>query len=210
MTSTFDDLRDLPELVTAARDGDETAWTSLVRRFEPLIASITRGYRLSSDDALDVSQTVWVRLVEHLARLREPRALPGWISTTASRACLDIINTQRRAVAVDPTDLCNPAHRHRRVAREDDDHGEIDAELQRRENEQAVRNGLAQLTGSQRRLLILLTAEPAVPYAQISAELGLPIGSIGPTRARYLQKLGKTEAVRRLTAGDRRPIRAVA
>ena len=99
---------DVIELVDAARGGDTSAWAELVRRYEPLIASISRRYRISASDAVDVSQTVWLKVVSNLAHLRDPRGLPGWIATTTGRVCMQLIATQRRAVAVDPVVLANP------------------------------------------------------------------------------------------------------
>ena len=195
---------DVAVLVAAALDHDEAAWEALVRRYEPLIASYTRRYRLSAADAADVSQTVWSRVVGHLGRLRDARALPGWISATTAHACLDVVTRQRRTVCVDPTVLANPTRQHAAVVADPVERAEIDAALVRHERDRAIREGLAELTPSQRELLLLLVAEPPMSYLQISALLGVPVGSIGPTRARCLEKLGRTQAIRRLIAPDAR------
>jgi DNA-directed RNA polymerase specialized sigma24 family protein len=74
-------------LVTRARHGDQQAWDALVERYAPLVWSICRRHRLSRADTDDVGQTVWLLLVTHLDRLREPAALPGWLATRPSPAC---------------------------------------------------------------------------------------------------------------------------
>src|SRR5215831_14280817 len=73
------------DLVTGARGGDRQAWDALVERYAPLIWSICRQYRLGRADADDVGQSVWLRLVDHLDQIREPTALPGWLTTTTRR-----------------------------------------------------------------------------------------------------------------------------
>src|SRR4051812_28010235 len=92
----------LTSAVEAAKDGDQGAWNQLVERYIPLVMSVTRRYGLRSHDAADVNQTLWLRLVEHLADIREPHALPGWIVTTASRESLRLLKSRKRDVAVDP------------------------------------------------------------------------------------------------------------
>jgi RNA polymerase sigma factor (sigma-70 family) len=201
MSATRGDLD--AELVAAAREGDEGAWTALVERYQPVVNAITRRHRLSAADGADVSQNVWLALVNHLADLREPRALCGWISTIAARACLEVIKLRNRTVVVDPlapTGLDQPA------AGTPWETGaeviELDEALLQSERRKAVRQGLAQLTPVQQDLLLLLVADPPLPYEQISLRLGMPVGSIGPTRARVLRKLGDTAAIRVLLGRD--------
>ena len=193
---------ELLEVVARAVEGDQEAWANLVQRYESLISSIARRYRLCADDAVDVSQTVWMKLVQHLPHLRSPLALPGWISITASRVCLGVIADDRRTVLMDPMVLANPDARHHHLVNSSKDDVDIDDSLVRLENAQALRDGLAELPDSQRDLLSLLVAEPPLTYAQISARLGVPIGSIGPNRARYLKRLRNTAAVQRLTTTE--------
>src|SRR3954464_4923539 len=95
-------LPEVEELVDAARAGDAAAWDALVDRFLPLVTAVIRRLRLSAADADDVNQTVWLRLVEHLDRLREPRALPGWLATTARNEGLRVIRQRARDLPVDP------------------------------------------------------------------------------------------------------------
>lgn len=189
---------DIEDLVTGAREGDQDCWSELVERHQPIIDAVTRRYRLGREDAADVSQTVWLQLTSHLAGIREPRALPGWIKVTAEREAFRLIRIGRRTTSLEPIagfyeGQAGPAEL--RYSSLVDD---IDADLLRSEELVAVREGLATLKPNQRELLLMLVAEPAVPYAQISSELGLPIGSIGPTRARCLRKLEATPSVQAL------------
>ena len=180
----------LPELVAAALAGNRSAWDTLVARFGPLITSVTRRFGLSPSDADDVRQTVWLRLLEHLADLREPRALPGWIATTTRREALRVLSG-RRVEPVDPqTDT--------RLDTVTTD--EPDANLLRAERRHAVHAGLAELHAPQRDLLQLTVADTDNSYRQISRRLGIPIGSIGPTRARCLHKLRNTAPLQALAS----------
>jgi len=181
----------LPALVAAATAGDQRAWSALVERFAPLVTSIVRRFRLTPADADDIAQTVWLHLLEHLADLREPRALPGWIVTTTRREATRVLSGERRVEPVDPQE-------DRRL--DGIDRRDVAAGLLSAERRQAVRDGLSELPTRHRELLLLTVADPDIPYRQISRRLGIPTGSIGPTRARTLRKLGDTEAVRALAS----------
>ena len=185
---------DVSVLVKAAADGDGESWNALVERYLPLVWSVTRGYRLSAKDAEDVSQTVWLRLVEHLTDSREPRALPKWIMTTTKHEVLHLIRAHQRELPVDP--LVDSSL-------DSTEHLELDAELLRCERHQALRDGLAELAPQHRELLLLLIADPPISYREISRLLDIPIGSIGPTRARCLDRLRATPSMRAfLTVGQ--------
>ena len=188
----------LEQLVQAARDGDSDAWTAIVERYTELIRSVARRYRLSHADVEDVSQLVWLKLFDHIDRIREPRALPGWIATTTANACLGMAKTLVRAIPTDPVTLTQRNDATRSLSATD----EPTAVLQRREDWLGLRNGLAELPTEQRDLLILLMADPPLTYKQISQQLGRPIGSIGPTRARTLERLRNTTAVRAIALID--------
>ncbi|WP_216849533.1 RNA polymerase sigma factor [Pimelobacter simplex] len=179
----------LSMLVPAAREGDQDAWDTIVDRFAPLVDAIIRGHRLSEADGDDVSQTVWLRLVEHLGDLREPDALPGWIRTTTRHECLRLLAARGRVRPVDPQDDAGLDA----VAEDTTDTGLLDAE-----RAQLLREALAELPEARRALLLLLLADPPVAYDEISRLLGMPIGSIGPTRARALDQLRRTRALRGL------------
>src|SRR3954468_19125325 len=88
-------------LVEAAAAGQEAAWGQLVERFTPLVVSVVRRYRLGPEDAADVEQTVWLRLVQSLRRLREPAALPGWIQTTVRNEALRVASARRTVPLLD-------------------------------------------------------------------------------------------------------------
>ena len=177
----------LTGLVGAAADHDDDAWNELVRRFAGLVASTVRRYRLSGADAQDVSQFVWLRLIEHLSTLREPAALPGWLSTTTRHECERHLRASGRSVATDPMTL-EPTDR-------TGDPG-IDESLLAEERRRALLEGLAELSAHQRDLLLMLNADPPYAYAEISSALNIPVGSIGPTRSRILARLRETAPVK--------------
>jgi RNA polymerase sigma factor (sigma-70 family) len=181
--------------ITALKWSDEHASNALIEAYQPIIKSVCRSYRLKPEDAADVSQTVWMKVVDNLDRIREPRAMPGWIKTTATRAALGVLRSRNRLSVVDVSQD-NPAGWS--LLTPSTDGSEVDAGMLDAERRAAVRNGLAELTESHRTLLGLLVADPPISYQQISDQLGLPVGSIGPTRARCLRKLAATTAIRAL------------
>ncbi len=184
------DPADITLLVAEAEQGDEGAWGEIVDRYTPLVVSVALRYRLSSAELQDVSQTVWLRLVEHLSDLREARALPMWLITTAKREALRTAMASSRVRPADPQD----ASWTQRLVSEDDP----DADLVRSERHAALLDGFASLSTRQRELLTLLSEDPPVPYAEISRRMGIPIGAIGPTRARALERLRQTPSVQQL------------
>lgn len=181
-------MRDDPaviRMVTGARDGDKGAWDELVERYAPLVWSISRRYRLSAADVDDVGQSVWLLLVEHLPGLRDPAALPGWIATTTHRECLRVVKAGRRTEPADPNDLLTTPY----------DVGPIDEELLRHERRDAVRTAFAQLSPRCRSLLSMLVQDPPAAYQEISDKLHMPVGSIGPSRSRCLDRLRQAPAL---------------
>jgi len=179
------------DLVAGARNGDGQAWDALVERYAPLIWSICRRYGISGPAAEDVVQHVWLHLVESLNDLRDPAALPGWISTTTRRECCRIRRVQG-PVADDTQVLENlPDGRAKTV----------EHELLMAERHATLREAFARLPLPFQRLLALLVADPPVPYAEISARLGIPVGSIGPNRSRSLDRLRRDPAIVRLING---------
>ncbi len=173
-------------LVTSARDGDSASWDAVVDRFLPLVHRVISNYRLSSADAADVNQTVWLRLVEHVGELREPAALAGWIVTTARRESLRLLEARSRSLPVDP----------QAATLDVVDDEDVAEGLLRDERAQALREALNELPAERRELLALLSTDPPTSYDEISRRLGIPVGSIGPTRARALAQLRDSRALR--------------
>ena len=183
------------ELVRRAREGDAGGWEGLVDGYVGLIWAITHGYRLSEGDAHDVTQTTWLRLVENIDRLADPQRVGAWLATTARRECLRVLRQSQRTVLLrDGEDLDG----------EEVDGEEVDASLLRLEQSDAVRQAIAQLPPAAQALLGLLMLDPAPSYEEVSAALGMPIGSIGPTRGRILRKLAVLVAERGITDSPRR------
>jgi RNA polymerase sigma factor (sigma-70 family) len=168
-------------LVRSAANGDRDAWNLLVERFASTVWAITGGYRLGAEDARDVFQTTWLRLVEHLDRIEQPAAVGAWLATTARRESLRVLRLSGREVPsggdFDRVDLTSSAA--------------VDRDLIAGEQDALVRGLVDQLPVRSRFLLHLLSAEAPLSYKRISDALSMPIGSIGPTRGRALEKLRK-------------------
>lgn len=185
-------------LVEGARRGERTSWTALIQRYTPLVRGVARRYGLNDGDAEDVAQTVWLQLVRHLERVREPRALPKWIIMTARHESVRLARSSARTRSIESL-----------VDRPDElpaDHVAVDFGLLRAEEAQVLRDGLAALPRPHRELLLLLSVEPPLSYRDISRLLHIPIGSIGPTRARSLERLRTTPALRRYFRSTRRTV----
>jgi len=178
--------RDTAELLAAAGAGDSDAWNQLVERYARLVWSIARGFALSAADAADVSQTTWLRLVENLGRLREPDRLAGWLATTTRHECLRVLRKSGRELVGVDADL-------------DLESGEPtpEAVVLTTERDRLLWQSLGEIPQRCQVLLRALATEPPPSYQDVSAALGMPIGSIGPTRARCLDHLK-----RRLRARD--------
>ena len=189
-------MRDDPQvvaLVTRASGGDQNAWHELVDRYAPLVYTICTRYRLSNHDIEDVGQNVWLLLVEQLGKLREPAALPGWLATTTARECLRVVTaankSERLGTGLDDSVLFV-------------DKAVIDEEILMAERNAALRMALAELPSRCRQLLAMLISDPPCSYAEISATLQIPVGSIGPQRARCLERLRKSSALAGLGDSD--------
>jgi len=186
----------VPVLVRRAVAGDEASWAAIVDRYATLIWSVCRRFGLPQADADDVGQAVWLRLLEHLPDLREPAALPGWLVTTTRRECL----------------------RHAQKAQGRSSHEaplydeilaqsagvDLDDGLLQAERFDALRAAFTTLGAKCRRLLSLLLRDPTPAYAEVSVELNMPIGSIGPIRARCIESLRRSPELSALmNAGER-------
>jgi RNA polymerase sigma factor (sigma-70 family) len=171
--------QDIAELVRRAAAGDELAWRQLNDALGPLLRRVSSAYRLGEAEAADAVATAWLKLVENIGSLRDGCAVPGWLITTLRRECLTRARTRGRErpvanfVGVDePVDVV------------DFDRWLLDADRRH-----IVHRALMELSEQQRQLIVMLFADPAPSYAEISASLAMPIGSIGPTRRRLLGKL---------------------
>jgi RNA polymerase sigma factor (sigma-70 family) len=182
------------DLVMRARDGDQRAWDAIVERYAPLVWAICRRYQLPGADADDAGQAVWLALVDHIGQIRDPAALPGWLATTTARECGRLVRAARRS------SLCGHVLDSADIP--DSQAVLADDELLRAERHAALREALADLPPPCQRLITLLAEDPPVPYAQISALLGIPVGSIGPTRRRCLAKLRRHPAIAALTSAE--------
>ena len=180
-------------LVTGAAGGDPTAWEEIVERYAPLVWSICARLQLSNHDREDLGQKMRLLLVEQLGKLREPAALPGWIATTTHRECLRVMTAARKSERLG-TGLDD--------ALQFVDNTVIDEEILMAERNAALRAAFAELPPKGRRLLTILTSDPPCSYAEISEKLQIPMGSIGPRRARCLERPRKYSAVSWLGQAD--------
>jgi len=175
------------DLVLCARKGDSDAWDALVQRFAPLIWSICRGYSLGRADAYEVGQYVWLRLVDHLEAVHNPAALPAWLATTTQRECIRALRGARNQHVL--------GHELDVESIPDEQTGMAEHELLLAERHAALRQAFTRLPPPCQRLIAMLLEDPPVPYAEISARLGIPLGSIGPSRGRCVEKLRRDPAV---------------
>jgi RNA polymerase sigma factor (sigma-70 family) len=170
---------DVAQLIAAAAAGDRGAWDRIVERYSGLVWAVARGFRLSNADAADVSQATWLRLVEHLDRISQPEHLASWLATTTRREALNLLR-QRRPDPLpdyDGVPLVDDVSPPPWQAVLDD---ERDRELWR---------AFVRLSPRCQALLRLLVLDPVGSYAAASAVLDMPVGSLGPTRARCLAAL---------------------
>jgi RNA polymerase sigma factor (sigma-70 family) len=181
---------DLTELVRAASKGDQRAWEGLIGRFGGLVWSVARAHGLSRADAADVSQTAWLRLVEHLHRLRDPERVGTWLAATTRHEALRTLRRAQRQLPVG-------------------DDAELDAELGRTgppvdspearalaaERSDLLWRAFAALPPRCQTLLRVLMADPPPSYQQVAVAMDMPIGSIGPTRGRCIDRLRQLAAL---------------
>jgi RNA polymerase sigma factor (sigma-70 family) len=177
------------ELVRRAASGERAAWESLVQRYEGLLWSVARSHRLDAASASDVVQTTWLKLLEHVDDLRNPEALSGWLATTARNECLRVLRHQSRTVPTDDDRMP-----------EDSMPSNLDAQLLAEERDAELWRGFAKLTARCQALLRMLASDPPPSYEDVSAALGMPVGSIGPTRGRCLATLRRAIAGTRITS----------
>jgi len=178
----------LAHLTREAAAGGEDAWRTLVALLDPMLHSIARGYRLSEADVDDVVQITWGRALLHLNRLDDPGAVAGWLAVTARREAMRTLQRGVRELpaAEMPEPACSaPAP---------------DQETIERERGAHLRAAIARLSGRQRELLTLLVDRPDLSYEEVSQTIGMPVGSIGPTRERAFERLRADTALACATA----------
>jgi RNA polymerase sigma factor (sigma-70 family) len=168
------------DLVNSAAAGDADAWDELVDRFAGMVWAVARSHGLSSADAADVSQTTWLRLVEHLDRIREPDRVGAWLATTARHESLRIAKLTSRIV---------PTFDETVVDLRADDDGAQDPPWMNGDRDMALWALFRQIPTRCQVLLRLLIEENPLSYRDLGEALEMPIGSIGPTRARCLERL---------------------
>ena len=167
------------QLLRAAGGGDERAWTEIVERYRGLVSAVVRSYRLQDADAHDAEQRTWLRLVEHRGAVRDPERLGGWLATTASRECLRMLR-ESRAVVTDELDAVPDPDR----TVEDQ---VVDADTVSR-----LWRIVAALPPRGRTIMMELFAEEPRPYAEVARATGIPIGSLGPSRARLIDRVRRS------------------
>lgn len=168
------------QLVARAADGDARAWEELVRSYVGLVWAVARNHHLGAEDAADVVQLTWLRLVEHVDRLENPERVGAWLATTARHEALRLVRRARREVAV--PELPELAAAVSREVLEADD--PPDEELLRE-----IGAAFAALPPRSRALMRLLVLDPPPSYAEVASALDMPVGSIGPTRGRCLRSM---------------------
>jgi len=187
-------MDDVETLLLAAQSGDDSAWRALVDGHSGLVWSIIRGFRFDNDTANDVFQTVWLRLAENLFRIRQPNRLASWLGQTTRNECVGVTRQRTRLVPTgdDPEQLplIEP---HRELFPLPGENMERDLERQ------AVVAAFARLGERCRVLLAMLVSDTPPSYVEISEILDIPVGSIGPTRARCLNTLKNSPEISRIS-----------
>ncbi|HYB14365.1 MAG TPA: sigma-70 family RNA polymerase sigma factor [Streptosporangiaceae bacterium] len=169
----------IARLVSATQQGSEDALGEIVTEFSPMLWHIARAAGLSSGDAEDVLQTVWMRLLAHLDGIRTSAALAGWLVTTTKREAWRVRDAGRKQLPTDTelfTALADPGPG-------------SDAQVILDDQRRTLWLAIGQLSKRCRELLRIIAFVPRPDYAAVAAELGMPVGSIGPTRGRCLAKL---------------------
>ena len=179
------------DLLEGVRSGDERAWELLTARYVRLLWSVTNRCRLGEEDAQDVIQTTWIRLLQNVDRIREPVYLAQWLVVTVRRECWRLSARQREAPDTLGDEL---AHLLPSVDEP------VDAALLRREDAGRLWDAVAQLPTVQQRVIRALAAEDEPTYDEVADALGIPRGSLGPTRLRALKRL-------RIMLADGGPVR---
>lgn len=177
------------ELVERVRTGDQEAWRLLIDRYSGRVWTVARSQGLDRERASDVVQTVWLNLLHGVEHVREPAAIAAWITTVARREAIRVDRTSKRTISVDDE----------RFDREPAVTADLDDRAISEHDGAIVRASVERLGGRCRELLRLLYSTDELSYQEIGALLDMPIGSIGPTRARCLERLRAIAAAEGLT-----------
>lgn len=167
------------EQVAAARRGDPAAWQSLVEEHNKLLHWVAASHDLDAHDRADLVQSVWVTCLEKIGQLHDDAAFTGWLVTIARRMCWQMVERGRRCRPVDMTVLSELGQAEQDVA----------AEVARRDQGERLWEAVADLPEHQRRVIHALAENDGPDYAATARRLGMPIGSLGPTRARAVRRL---------------------
>ncbi|HEX7277433.1 MAG TPA: sigma-70 family RNA polymerase sigma factor [Acidimicrobiales bacterium] len=193
-------MHDVAAVVQRAAGGDADAWSELVRQFAGLVWSTVLAHGLSQSDADDVAQMTWLRLAEHLHRLRDPDRVGLWLATTARNEAMRVAKRGRREI------LCDPLEG--RFGADGGNGGQsasVDTDLLAEERDRSLWRAFSALSSPCKTLLLLLTNQPDLSYREVSLHLGMPVGSIGPTRNRCLERLRRNAGlVSHVSDGPRR------
>jgi RNA polymerase sigma factor (sigma-70 family) len=168
-------------LLESAVEGVESAWQEIMARYSPIVSTVCHRCGVAGSDVDDIAGNVWLRLVLNLPKIREPKALPKWLMTTTRRECVQLRRNKDRQVPRETVDTA--------------DAQEVEAALLSAERGDVVRVALAELSERDRALLSLLFSDPPTPYKTISANLGMPVGAIGPTRQRCLERMRQIPSI---------------
>jgi len=175
-TDATDSVADLFQRIG---DGDPAAWDEILRRYGKLVSTTVQPFRLQEADALDAMQMTWLRLAENATRVQFPERLGGWLATTARRECLRILRQAKlrpHLTDMAPETVADPSTGPEQRA--------IDANTTR-----TLRKLIDELSPRQRTLLRMLFTNNPCSYAKAARIAGIPLGGIGPTRARALRQL---------------------
>jgi RNA polymerase sigma factor (sigma-70 family) len=168
------------ELLRLAGNGDEAAWEEIIWRYRGLVLARVRLFRLQDADAHDAVQMTWLRLIENCHRIQFPELLGSWLATTAERECLSILRTIARSTNHDPTMMdtlaANPAE-------------SPEQRVIGRDTTRMLRDLVAELEPREQTLVRALFSDQPTSYAELAHIVRVPLGSLGPTRARVLRKL---------------------
>jgi RNA polymerase sigma factor (sigma-70 family) len=184
---------DVVREVRDAAAGDGEAWNALVRRFSGLVWAVCRSHRLDRTTAEDVAQVVWIRLVEQVGSIREPDRVGAWLATTTRRECLRVLKRSARETPTADSFFERPAN-------EVFDDADLDAQAS--ERDRRLWKALGRLSPARQRLMRVLMADPRPSYDEVASALGVPVGSIGPTRQRCLERLRRAPELSGLAAED--------